>query len=105
MSSSVKLNLVARTDNINKARLEESYPKLCHGLGTLHQLYAIKLKGGMTPFALATPIPMLDKSQGGTWMHGESRYHRQSGKAYQLGCKHGVCAKQNVFHMHMCGPD
>lgn len=43
----------------------ENYPKLCMGLGEVHQPYTIKLKPGAVPFSLKTPwripLPLMDK--------------------------------------------
>ncbi|XP_054871220.1 uncharacterized protein K02A2.6-like [Amphiprion ocellaris] len=63
--ASVKLNLVSRADSIDLKMLNESYPKLCQGLGLMQQPYTIKLKPNAVPFSLATPrrvpIPLLGK--------------------------------------------
>lgn len=63
--ASVRLNLVARVDSVDKTEMRESYPKLCQGLGLMQQPYSIKLKPDATPFSLATPrrvpIPLLGK--------------------------------------------
>ena len=63
--ASVKLKLVYRADSIDKSEMEESYPKLCQGLGMMQQPYTIKLRPDAIPYSLATPrrvpIPLLGK--------------------------------------------
>ncbi len=63
--ASIKLKLVYRADSIDKSEMEESYPKLCQGLGMMQQPYTIKLRPDAIPYSLATPrrvpIPLLDK--------------------------------------------
>lgn len=61
----LKLNLVARLDNVDANILKRMYPKLCQGLGMVRQPYTIKLKPNVTPFSLVTPrrvpLPLLGK--------------------------------------------
>lgn len=63
--ASVKLKLVYRADTTDKSEMEETYPKVCQGLGMMQQPYTIKLRPDAIPYSLATPrrvpIPLLGK--------------------------------------------
>lgn len=75
---SFKLGLVTRLDSITIETLKQTYPKICSGLGEVHQPYVIKLKPGAQPLSLKTPrripLPLKDtvkqelSCMGKTWV-------------------------------------
>lgn len=52
----VALGLLIRVNSIDMATLNSSYPKLCNGLLTVKQPYAIKLNQGAIPYSLKNPV-------------------------------------------------
>ena len=62
----MSLQLVCRVDTVcSEAEIQQRFPKVFNGLGTLGEPYVIKLKTDVKPYAMFTarnvPIPLCEK--------------------------------------------
>ena len=62
----MSLQLVCRADTVcSEEKIQQRFPKVCNGLGTLGEPYVIKLKPDVNPYTLFTarnvPIPQRNK--------------------------------------------
>ena len=78
------LGLVTRIGSIRKSNIQEKYPGIFQGLGTMQGEYHIQLRSGAVPFSQTTPrrvaLPMyVAQSQRGAREDGTARSHFSRG--------------------------